>query len=78
MVEKSDARFEWLEKTHQDTQEKMTEMMEILWSLMREKGLAVSPGLQSDAAQLDQRRDEPTYPPGFTPPYAQTLSIPQM
>ena len=53
-------------------------MMEMLRSLIKEKEQAAGPGSQSDVAQPDQRRDEPTYPPGFTPPFAKMLSMPQM
>ena len=78
MAEESDARIERLEKAHQDTQGQMTEMMEMLRTLVKEKGLATGLGLQSSVAHLDQRREEPVYPPGFIPPYAQTQSMPQI
>ena len=43
MAEESDAKIEWLEKAHQESQEKMSEMMEILRTLVKEKGQAVGP-----------------------------------
>ena len=46
----------------------MAEMMEMLRILVRDK--AQTTGQQSNAAHPDQRREDPTYPQGFTPPYA--------
>ena len=56
----------------------MVEMMEMLRTLVWEKGQATDLGQQSDAAHPDQRREESAYPPGFTAPYAQMLPISQM
>ena len=67
MVKKNDARIERLEKAHQDTQEIMEEMIEILKTLVREKGQATCPGQQSSVVHPDQRREKPAYPPRFTP-----------
>ena len=52
--------------------------MKILRALMKEKGQAAGSGLQSDVAQPDQRRYEPTYPSRFTPLYTQMLPITRM
>ena len=46
----------------------MAEMMEMLRTLVRDKAQAT--GQQSGAAQPEQRREDPTYPQGFPPPYA--------
>ena len=53
----------------------MVEMMEMLRTLVRDKAQAI--GQQSNAAQPEQRREDPVYPPGFTP-YAQAQPMPQM
>ena len=68
MVEESDARIEQLEKASQEQQGQMAEMMEMLRTLVRDKAQAI--GQQSGAAQLEQRREDPNYPPGFAPSYA--------
>ena len=41
MTEKNDARIEWLEKASQYQQGQMTEMMEMLQTLIRDKAQAV-------------------------------------
>ena len=68
MTEESDTRIEPLEKASQDQQGQMAEMMEMLRTLVRDKAQAT--GQQNDTAQLEQRREDPTYPPEFAPPYA--------
>ena len=69
MAEESDIRIEWLEKESQESQAQMVEMMELIRTL-RDKGQASGPSPQNEIAQPDQRREEPVYPIGFTPPYA--------
>ena len=76
MVEKSNARIERLEKASQDQQGQLAEMMEMLRTLVKDKAQAV--GQQSGAIQPEQRREDPTYPQGSTPPYTQTQPMPQM
>ena len=61
MYEKSDARIEWLEKACQDQQGQLAEMMEMLKTLVKDKTQAA--GQQSGAAQPEQRREDPAYPP---------------
>ena len=56
----------------------MAEMMEILKMLVRDKGQATSLGQKSSVVHPDQRREEPTYPSGFTPLYTQMQPMPQM
>ena len=56
MTKKNDARIERLEKTHQDTQGQMTKMMEMLRTLVRDKGQATGLGKQSSAAHSDQKK----------------------
>ena len=83
MVEETDARIERLEKESQESQAQMTKMMELIKTLIRDKGQASGPSPQNEIAQPNQRREEPVYPVGFTPPYApnvhaaQALSIQQ-
>ena len=70
MTKKSDARIERLEKASQESQEQMAKMMELIRTLIRDKGQALGPGPQNEIAQQDQRREKPVYPVGFIPPYA--------
>ena len=53
-------------------------MMEMIRALVREKGKAAAPNPQNETAQTDQRREEPVYPPGFTPPYAPNFHVAQV
>ena len=55
----------------------MAEMMELIRTLIRDKGQASGPGPQNEIAQPDQRREEPVYPAGFTPPYAPNVHMAQ-
>ena len=81
MAEESDARIERLEKASQDQQGQMVEMMEMLRILVREKAQVASPSLQNETTHHEQRREENTYPIGFTPSYGPTVymapSMPQ-
>ena len=54
----------------------MAEMMKMLRTLVRDKAQATDQ--QNGAAQLEQRREDPAYPSGFAPPYAQAQPMPQM
>ena len=76
MAEENDARIKRLEKASQDRQGKMSERMEMLRTLVRDKAQAT--GQQSDAVQPEQRREDPACPQGFIPPYAQAQHMPQM
>ena len=76
MAEKSDTRIERLEKASQDQQWQLAEMMEMLRTLVRDKAQVADQ--QSGTAQPEQRREDPTYPQGSTPSYAQTQPMPQM
>ena len=38
MAEEDETRFERLERSHQETQEQISEMMEMIRALIREKG----------------------------------------
>ena len=55
----------------------MAEMMELIKTLIRDKGQASSLGPQNEIAQPDQKREEPVYPTGFTPPYALNVHMAQ-
>ena len=70
MAKESDVRIEQLEKESQDQYGQLAEMIELLRTLVKEKGQASSPGPQNETAQHDQRSKEPVYPTEFTPPYA--------
>ena len=77
MAEESDAQIERLEKDSQESRAQIAEMMELIKTLIRDKGQAPSSGPQNEAAQPDQRREEPVYPTGFTPPYAPNVHMTQ-
>ena len=55
----------------------MLEMMELIRTLVKDKGQAPSPGPQNETAQPDQRREEPVCPTRFTPPYAPNVHMAQ-
>ena len=78
MAEETDARFERLEKESQESRAQMAEMMELIRTLIKDKGQAPGPGTQNETAQTDQKREEPVYPPGFTPPYAPNVHVAQV
>ena len=77
MAEESDARIERLKKASQESREQMVEMMELIRTLIKYKGQASSSGPQNETTQHDQRREEPVYPIGFTPPYAPNVHMAQ-
>ena len=55
----------------------MSKMMELIRTLIRDKWQASGPSPQNETAQPDQRRKEPIYPAGFTPPYASNVHMAQ-
>ena len=65
MAEETDARFERLEKASQDQQGQLAEITELLKTLVRDKAQAAVQ--QNNATQPEQKREDPAYPPGFTP-----------
>ena len=69
MTKGSDGRIKRLEKASQDEQRQLTEITELLKTLVRDKAQAA--GQQNNVAQPKQRREDPAYPPGFAPTYAQ-------
>ena len=75
MVEEIDARFGRLEKESQESRAQITEMMELIRTLIRDKGQASGPSPQNETAQLDQKNEKPVYPTGFTPPYAPNIHV---
>ena len=75
MTEESDARIERLEKESQESRAQMSEMMELIRTLIRDKGQASGPNPQNETAQPGQRRKEPVYPAGFIPPYAPNVHV---
>ena len=77
MAEETNARIERLEKESQESRAQMTEMMELIRTLIRDKGLALGFSSQNETAQPDQRREELVYPTGFTPPYAPNVHVAQ-
>ena len=55
----------------------MSKMMELIRTLIKDKGQASGLGLQNETTQPDQRREDVVYPPGFTPPYAPNVHVTQ-
>ena len=53
MAEENDVRIERLEKASQDQQRQLAEMMELLRTLVKEKGQASGQGQQNETAQHD-------------------------
>ena len=51
MAEKDETRFEWLERSHQETREQISEMMEMIKALVKEKRQAIAPNPQSGVVQ---------------------------
>ena len=52
-------------------------MMELIRTLIKNKGQAPNSGPQNEAAQPDQKIEEPVYPAGFTPLYALNVHMTQ-
>ena len=75
MAEESDAQIERLKKDSQESRAQIAEMMELIRTLIRDKGQASSSNPQNETAQPDQRREELVYPAGFIPPYAPNVHI---
>ena len=75
MAEKTDARIERLEKKSQESRAQMTDMMELIRTLIRDKRSASGPNPQNETAQPDQRREDVVYPPVYTPPYASNVHM---
>ena len=50
-------------------------MMELIKTLIKDKGQASGLDPQNETAQLDQRREELVYLVGFTPPYAPNVHM---
>ena len=55
----------------------MAKMMELIKTLIRDKWQASGPSPQNETAQPNQRKEEPVYPMGFTPPYAPNVHMAQ-
>ena len=55
----------------------MSEMMELIRTLIRDKGQAAGTNPPNEIAQTDQRREDVIYPPGYTPPYAPNVHMAQ-
>ena len=53
----------------------MTKMMELIRTLIKDKGLASGPSPQNETTQTDQRGEDVVYPPGYTPPYASNVHM---
>ena len=55
----------------------MLEMMELIRTLIRDKGQASGSNPQNETVQIDQRKEDVVYPPGYTPPYAPNVHMAQ-
>ena len=56
----------------------MTEMMELIRTLIKDRGPTSGLNPQNETAQLDQRREDVVYPPGYTLPYAPNVHMAQI
>ena len=72
MAKESDARIERLKKDSQESRAQIAEMMELIRTLIRDKGQASGPNPQNETVQTDQRKEDVIYPPGYTPRTLQT------
>ena len=50
MTKEDETKFERLERSHQETREQISEMMEMIRALVREKGKATAPNPQNKIA----------------------------
>ena len=75
MVEENDARIERLEKKSQESRAQMSEMMELIRTLIRDKRQASGPNPQNETTQTDQKREDVVYPSGYSPPYAPNVHM---
>ena len=53
----------------------MTEMIELIRTLIKDKGQSLGSDPQNETAQHDQRREELVYQARFTPPYALNVHV---
>ena len=51
--------------------------MELIRTLIKDKGPASGPNPQIETVQPDQRKEDVVYPPGYTPPYATNVHMAQ-
>ena len=77
MAEETDAQFERLEKESQESRAQMAEMMELIRTLIRDKGQAAGTNPPNETAQTDQKREDVVYPLGYTPSYAPNVHMAQ-
>ena len=66
MAEENDDRIERLEKKSQVSWAQMSEMKDLIRTLIRDKGQALGPNPQNETAQTDQRREYVVYSSGYT------------
>ena len=55
----------------------MTEIMELIRTLVRDKGPVSGPSPQNETTQTDQKKEDVVYPLGYTPPYALNVHMAQ-
>ena len=77
MAEENDARIERLEKESQESRAQMSEMMELIRTLIKDKGQASGPNPQNETTQTDQKWEDVVYPSGYTSPYAPNVHMTQ-
>ena len=66
-----------MEKESQESRAQMLEMMELIKTVIRDKGQASDPNPENEIAQPDQRREDVVYPTWFTLPYAPIVHMAQ-
>ncbi|XP_017972276.1 PREDICTED: uncharacterized protein LOC108661075 [Theobroma cacao] len=74
MEEEQRERMDRMERAQEEMREQLAKMMELMMSLSKGKRAIEEPAPSENPPAQDSRnqRDDPSYPPGFTPPHAQT------
>ncbi|EOY04333.1 Uncharacterized protein TCM_019620 [Theobroma cacao] len=74
MEEEQRERMDRMERAQEEMREQLTKMMELMMSFSKGKRAIEEPAPSENPPAQDSgnQRDDPSYPPGFTPPHAQT------
>ncbi|EOY21228.1 Gag-pro-like protein [Theobroma cacao] len=74
MEEEQRERMDRMERAQEEMREQLAKMMELMMSLSKGKRAIEEPAPSENPPAQDSgnQREDPPYPPGFTPPHAQT------
>ncbi|WRX29161.1 Retrotransposon gag domain - like 10 [Theobroma cacao] len=74
MEEEQRERMDRMERAQEEMREQLAKMMELMMSFSKGKRVIEEPALSKNPPAQDtgNQRDDPLYPPRFTPPHAQT------